>query len=183
MNYPRFSNIEAAILYFNGMYKLPVAPYPSLDAEVNWMQKQDDTLLNAPNATIAAIETRMKNFYGKILQKELEEHKDILEKLTFADEYDNLDLLTDQADLLGDIIIYCMSEMVRLGLPILQILHIIMESNFSKLDENGQPIYSPEGKLEKGPNYWKPEPKIRALLIELVVDAAQSSLVLKDQGE
>lgn len=182
MNYPRFTNIEAAILYFNGMYKLPVAPFPSIGAEIRWMFETNPSLASTTEVAKEAIQQRMQNFYGKILQKELAEHKDILENLTLPD-YGELDFLTDQADLLGDIIIYCMSEMVRLGLPVLQILHIIMESNFSKLDENGEPIYSPEGKLEKGPNYWKPEPKIRALLIELVVDAAQSSLVLKDQGE
>ena len=182
MNYPRFSNIEAAILYFNGMYKLPVAPYPSVRQEVAWMLKTNSSSADASEVQKGAVRQRMQNFYGKILQKELAEHKDILENLTLP-EYGELDFLTDQAELLGDIIIYCMYEMVRLGLPVLQILHIIMESNFSKLDESGEPIYSPEGKLEKGPNYWKPEPKIKALLTELVADVARCRPSHKKQGE
>jgi hypothetical protein len=36
--------------------------------------------------------------------------------------------------------------------------------NECKLDENGNPIYDSNGKFLKGPNYWKPKPKIMALL-------------------
>jgi hypothetical protein len=39
-----------------------------------------------------------------------------------------------------------------------------MESNFSKLDRNGEPIYDARGKVMKGPDYWKPEPKITEIL-------------------
>ena len=43
-------------------------------------------------------------------------------------------------------------------------LDIIMDSNESKLGADGNPIYDANGKFLKGPNYWKPEPKIRDLL-------------------
>ncbi len=39
-----------------------------------------------------------------------------------------------------------------------------MQSNFSKLGADGKPIYDERGKVMKGPGYWQPEPKIRALL-------------------
>ena len=39
-----------------------------------------------------------------------------------------------------------------------------MDSNESKLGADGNPIYDGNGKFLKGPNYWKPEPKIKALL-------------------
>ena len=32
----------------------------------------------------------------------------------------------------------------------------IQRSNMSKLDENGKPIYRKDGKVLKGPNYFKP---------------------------
>lgn len=38
-----------------------------------------------------------------------------------------------------------------------------MQSNFSKLGADGKPIYDERGKVQKGQNYWKPEPKIKAL--------------------
>lgn len=39
-----------------------------------------------------------------------------------------------------------------------------MDSNESKLGADGNPIYDANGKFLKGPNYWKPEPRIKALL-------------------
>ena len=68
------------------------------------------------------------------------------------------------ADVLGDIIVYCRSEALKYGLPLEEVLDIIMDSNESKLGADGKPIYDANGKFLKGPNYWKPEPKIKALL-------------------
>jgi len=68
------------------------------------------------------------------------------------------------ADLLGDIIVYCRSEALKYGLPLEEVLDVIMDSNESKLGADGKPIYDGNGKFLKGPNYWKPEPKIKALL-------------------
>ena len=72
--------------------------------------------------------------------------------------------MTDLADWLGDIVVYCASEARRWGIPLNRVLNVIMESNFSKLDADGQPIYDERGKVMKGPNYWKPEPKIKEVL-------------------
>src|SRR5438128_8754207 len=75
-----------------------------------------------------------------------------------------LDVAVAIADLLGDIIVYCRSEALKYGLPLEDVLDIIMDSNESKLGADGNPIYDANGKFLKGPNYWKPEPKIRDLL-------------------
>lgn len=74
------------------------------------------------------------------------------------------------ADLLGDIIVYCRSEALKYGLPLEQVLDVIMDSNESKLGADGNPIYDQNGKFLKGPNYWKPEPKIRELLSGSMTD-------------
>lgn len=50
------------------------------------------------------------------------------------------------------------------GLSSWEILRIIMDSNFSKLGPDGEPLYDERGKLLKGPGYWKPEPKIAEYL-------------------
>jgi len=76
----------------------------------------------------------------------------------------SLDLAVAIADLLGDVIVYCRSEALKYGIPLEAVLQIIMDSNASKLGADGKPIYDANGKFLKGPNYWKPEPKIRALL-------------------
>ena len=68
------------------------------------------------------------------------------------------------ADLLGDVIVYCRSEALKYGIPLEAVLDVIMDSNQSKLGADGKPIYDANGKFLKGPNYWKPEPRIKALL-------------------
>ena len=77
---------------------------------------------------------------------------------------DPADVLTAIADLLGDVIVYCRSEALKYGLPLEDVLDVIMDSNESKLGADGNPIYDGNGKFLKGPNYWKPEPKVKALL-------------------
>ena len=74
------------------------------------------------------------------------------------------DILVAIADLLGDVIVYCRSEALKYGLPLEAVLDIIMDSNESKLGADGKPIYDAIGKFLKGPNYWKPEPRIKTLL-------------------
>ncbi len=74
------------------------------------------------------------------------------------------EILVAMADLLGDVIVYCRSEALKYGLPLEDVLDVIMDSNESKLGADGKPIYDANGKFLKGPDYWKPEPKIKALL-------------------
>jgi predicted HAD superfamily Cof-like phosphohydrolase len=121
----------------NGMYRMP---------EVT---KQDQ----------ADCDTRLHQFKS-ILEEECKE----IDEIIAANVNGTVDIMPALSDLLGDIIVYCASEAKRWGIPIDRVLNIIMQSNFSKLDSNGQPIYDERMKLQKGPNYWKPEPKIAALL-------------------
>lgn len=123
---------------FNAMYSLPHPTVPSTE--------------HLPVAE------RMKDF-KRIISEEVTEVDDIVAKAG----KDELDDLTDLADWLGDIIVYAASEMRRFGIPIERTLGIIMQSNFSKLDENGKPIIV-GGKVMKGNLYWKPEPKLRKML-------------------
>jgi predicted HAD superfamily Cof-like phosphohydrolase len=102
---------------------------------------------------------RISNFLS-IISEEVDEGYDIM---TMSDSQERLVAMSDW---LGDLGVYVASEAQRWGLPLSQILEIIMQSNFSKLDINGKPIYDERGKVMKGPGYWKPEPKIAELLKE-----------------
>jgi hypothetical protein len=108
---------------------------------------------------------RLDEFY-KMLGEELSELQEIKEKITSRQYETPVDFLADLADFLGDMQVYCRSEMLRWQLPPQEILTIIMESNASKLGDDGLPIIR-DGKVQKGPNYWRPEPKIKQLLIEM----------------
>ncbi len=114
--------------------------------------------------TLHAAKVRLEQF-EKIIKDEVNEIDDI-DELFHGDELNGklLAIKTSLADLLGDIIVYCASEAQRWDIPVAETLMIIMDSNFSKLGEDGKAIVQ-DGKVMKGPNYWKPEPKIAQLLL------------------
>lgn len=107
---------------------------------------------------------RLEKFHRTLLD-EVNEIKEII----YSDEVDPAKILTAIADLLGDITVYCRSEALKYGIPLEEVLDIIMDSNESKLGSDGLPIKNSDGKFLKGPNYWKPEPKIEELIKERLV--------------
>ena len=57
---------------------------------------------------------------------------------------------------LCDLVYVCYQFAANEGWNIDEAMDRIHKSNMSKLDENGQPIYRPDGKVLKGPNYKPP---------------------------
>ena len=70
----------------------------------------------------------------------------------------NKDDLVEVADALGDMLYILCGTIIEHGLQhkIEEIFDEIQRSNMSKLDSNGLPIYREDGKVMKGPNYFKP---------------------------
>ena len=71
----------------------------------------------------------------------------------------NNDDLVEVADALGDMLYILCGTIIEHGLQhkIEEIFDEIQRSNMSKLDSNGLPIYRDDGKVMKGPNYFKPD--------------------------
>ena len=69
--------------------------------------------------------------------------------------------LVEVADALGDMLYILCGTIIEHGLQdkIEEVFEEIQRSNMSKLDENGEPIYREDGKVLKGPNYFKPNIK------------------------
>lgn len=138
--------------------------YYAFDDQIAAMNQQYE-LFPIPDG---GMKKRLIQFY-KIISDEVQETEAIIAEaeeiegnITSADV---VRIKTGLADLLADIVVYCASEATRWGIPLANVLEIVMASNFSKLGEDGRPIKNPEtGKFLKGPNYWKPEPKIAELL-------------------
>ena len=105
--------------------------------------------------------------FKSILAEEVDEVDEIIEtyksKGDSLSHEDKIKLLTEIADWLGDIVVYSANEATKHGINLAPVLDIIMQSNFSKLGADGKPIKDERGKFLKGPNYWKPEPKISEL--------------------
>jgi len=80
--------------------------------------------------------------------------KEELEELTEAMK--NNDLL-EVADALTDILYVTYGAGHAFGIDLDKCFDEVQNSNMSKLDENGKPIYNDSGKVMKGPNYFKPD--------------------------
>jgi len=67
--------------------------------------------------------------------------------------------LVEVADALGDMLYILCGTMIEHGLQdkMTAVFDEIQESNMSKLGADGQPIYREDGKVLKGPNYFKPD--------------------------
>jgi predicted HAD superfamily Cof-like phosphohydrolase len=81
-----------------------------------------------------------------------EENQEYLEAANNGD-------LVEVADALGDMLYILCGTIIEHGLhdKIVAVFDEIQNSNMSKLGEDGQPIYREDGKVLKGPNYFKPD--------------------------
>lgn len=84
----------------------------------------------------------------KLMREENEEYLEAAEK----------EDLVEVADALGDMLYILCGTILRHGLQdkIAEVFEEIQRSNMSKLGEDGKPIYREDGKVLKGPNYFKP---------------------------
>ena len=66
--------------------------------------------------------------------------------------------LVEVADALGDMLYILCGTIIEHGMQekIVEVFNEIQRSNMSKLGEDGKPIYREDGKVLKGPNYFKP---------------------------
>ena len=80
--------------------------------------------------------------------------KEELEELTEAMQDKNL---LEVADALTDILYVTYGAGHAFGIDLDKCFEEVQNSNMSKLDENGKPIYNDSGKVMKGPNYFKPD--------------------------
>ena len=99
----------------------------------------------APTASLGSQKNRLRYELMK------EENEEYLEAANQGD-------LTEVADALGDMLYVLCGTIIEHGLEhkIEAIFDEIQQSNMSKLDENGNPIYNEMGKVIKGPDYIKP---------------------------
>ena len=90
---------------------------------------------------------KINNLRFDLIQEELDELKEAL---------NNKDLL-EVADALTDILYVTYGAGHAFGIDLDKCFDEVQNSNMSKLDENGKPIYNDAGKVMKGPNYFKPD--------------------------
>ena len=89
---------------------------------------------------------KIQNLRYDLIKEELEELKDALYQKN----------LKEVADALTDILYVTYGAGHAFGIDLDKCFAEVQNSNMSKLDENGKPIYNENGKVMKGPNYFKP---------------------------
>lgn len=141
------SEFNNQIKQFNKMYNLPVPQVPVI-SRIEFPDRLD-------------LIDRLAKF-KLIMLEELDEVHDL--QVSINRGANEIDILTELADWLGDLQIYCASELTKFGLDNDIVLGIIMDSNMSKLGEDGKPITDDRGKVMKGPGYWKPEPRLKSYI-------------------
>ena len=82
-----------------------------------------------------------------LIREELEELSDAMNKKN----------LLEVADALTDILYVTYGAGHAFGINLDKCFEEVQNSNMSKLDEAGKPIYNDAGKVMKGPNYFKPD--------------------------
>ena len=82
------------------------------------------------------------------------------EFLTAADECfadpENMQRREELVKELSDLVFVCYQFAATYGIDLDKAMTLVFESNLSKLDEQGKPIYREDGKVLKGPNYVPP---------------------------
>ena len=82
-----------------------------------------------------------------LIKEELDELKEAME---------NKDI-KEVADALTDILYVTYGAGHAFGVDLDKCFEEVQNSNMSKLDSDGKPIYNDKGKVMKGPNYFKPD--------------------------
>ena len=90
---------------------------------------------------------KINNLRYNLIKEELEELKDAIDKK---------DIL-EVADALTDILYVTYGAGHAFGINLDDCFNEVQNSNMSKLDKDGKPIFNEAGKVMKGPNYYKPD--------------------------
>ena len=91
-------------------------------------------------------ENKITSLRYELIQEELLELKEAIDKKD----------IKEVADALTDILYVTYGAGHAFGINLDKCFEEVQNSNMSKLDENGKPIYNEQGKVMKGPNYFKP---------------------------
>ena len=89
---------------------------------------------------------KIQDLRVSLIDEELSELKEAIE---------NKDI-KEVADALTDILYVTYGAGHAFGIDLDKCFDEVQRSNMSKLDENGKPIFNEQGKVLKGPNYFKP---------------------------
>ena len=111
----------------------------------NFMETFGQDVKNKPSFST----NKINKLRYDLIKEELDELKVALDNKNFL----------EVADALTDILYVTYGAGHAFGIDLDKCFQEVQSSNMSKLDENGKPIYNEDGKVMKGPGYFKPDLK------------------------
>ena len=101
------------------------------------------------------IKKQLWDMQARLIEEESQEFLEAAGEC-FADP-ENVERRTELVKELSDLVFVCYQFAAAFNLDLDKAMGLVFESNMSKLDEQGKPIYRPDGKVLKGPNYQPPD--------------------------
>lgn len=101
------------------------------------------------------IKKRLWDMQVDLIEEEAAEFLEAADEL-FADP-EEPKLREDLVKELSDLVFVCYQFAAAFNLDLDEAMTRVFDSNLSKLDEQGKPIYREDGKVLKGPNYQPPD--------------------------
>jgi len=122
--------------------------YSKRKSKLSEQAQEFRTAFRVSNSTTPASRTTQRTLI-------VEEFKEFLEAENFL--FRNGKVFHEEAlKELADLVYVCYQYATNIGWDLDEALDRVHESNMSKLDEDGRPIYRSDGKVLKGPNYKPP---------------------------
>ncbi|UFU06212.1 acyltransferase domain-containing protein [Ruania halotolerans] len=134
---------EALVRQFHEVYQVPVGSQPSLTSDRVPMRM---ALIAEEFAELVSA------VYGTAAGEVMEE---AYTRAVRAD--DGARDVVEGADAIGDLIYVLYGMALECGIPLADVLAEIQGSNLSKLGADGRPILREDGKVLKGPGYYRPD--------------------------
>lgn len=119
----------------------------NIEKIINWFKAAK------PNPTEKDKATQIGAHFEEVSEMMQAFHKDIDGEVIAFPENWEIDLL----DSLCDQIVTAIGVGYMMGFDMVGALQEVNLSNWSKFDENGDPIFNEHGKIVKGENYFKPD--------------------------
>ena len=143
------SNISAVLVTKTVEQKISVKQSTTSPMNSKQQQAKDfSKSFQVRNSTTPASRTMQR----RLIVEEFKEFLDAENQLIMGLTVNSAECLKELADL----VYVCYQYAENLDWDLDKALDRVHESNMSKLDENGNPIYREDGKVLKGPNYQPP---------------------------
>jgi len=100
------------------------------------------------------IKKKLYEMQTELIREESREFLDAAAEV--QEDPENKDKRVELCKELSDLVFVCYQFAAAFNIDLDRAMTLVFESNMSKLDDNGMPIYRDDGKVLKGPNCKKP---------------------------